>query len=120
MGGGGVCVRRVLCCGVRVTYQLQAIRRLPLSCLEPRHHFILQVWKFLTDIRLAANAERGRTLKNQQHLQYLEGRLHGVIFGFADLAIYGGWYALYEEVGGSAMNEAGFLCDAAQYQKGAA
>jgi hypothetical protein len=102
-----------------MSLNLHAIKRTPLRDLTPREHFMIEVDKFLQDIRRAANSERMSSWKNPGHLQYLVGRLHGCIFGFSSLAIFHGWHYTYEEVGGAAMNEADFLCGQYQYPEAA-
>jgi hypothetical protein len=100
-----------------MSYGLQAIRKTPVRDLAPHEHFVLEVHKYLTEVRLAANRVRLRGLieYERHHLNYLTGRLDGYVFGMASMAIYGGWHWLLEEVGYGAMAEADYLACAYQY-----
>jgi hypothetical protein len=100
-----------------MSYALQDIRRTPLSRLTIEQTFILELHKFMVDLRLAANEERLRKYKNPAHLNYLVGRIHGLVFGLASQLIYRDSY--FDHPAGDARDaafaEADFLTNAYQH-----
>ncbi len=94
---------------------LNDVRHTSLSSLKPAQFFIIELNNFMQDIRTSANAAKRDPAAGDAfmvaHLRYLTGRLHGLIFGFSSLLIYG--TDDYDEVGEliqAASNEATFLC----------
>ena len=91
---------------------LRQIRRVPVQDLRPADHFVIEMTKYMTDIRIAANRARLASPISRQyqlaHLRYLIGRLHGLRFGMSSMLIYGGSYDLLDWSDALA-NEADFL-----------
>jgi hypothetical protein len=101
-------------------YALQRIRRTPLRDMSIEQNFLLELHKFMTDLRIEANKNRLRSFKNQQHLSYLVGRIHGLIFGLASALIYRGTYFAdeIEMAHEAARTEADFLVGEYQQAEG--
>ncbi len=101
---------------------LNDVRHTSLSALKPAQFFVIELNNFMQDIRTGANACKLNPTAGDiflhAHLRYLTGRLHGLIYGFSSLLIYGtDDYDEVSELSNAALNEATFLCYA--YHDGA-
>lgn len=95
-------------------YATIAMRHTGIRELEPEAHFLLELDQFMNDLRQRVNELRLKPALLQYqmpHLQYLTGRIHGLVFGMARMFIYRGTHDSYrlEYARESAMNEANFL-----------
>lgn len=94
---------------------LNDVRHTSMSALKPAQFFVIELNDFMQDIRATANAAKrdpaAADMLLGAHLRYLRGRLHGLIFGFSALLIYGtDDYDEVSELAQAASNEATFLC----------
>lgn len=99
-------------------YAIQTIRRTPVRDLSIEQVFLLELHRFMVDLRAAANEARlrGGVQWRRPHLQYLVGRIHGLVYGLSMYLISRG--SIFDDAGpldmarDSAMAEADFLIDA--------
>lgn len=84
-----------------------------LDHLSPAQYFLIELHHFMLDIRQQADHARRSPFPegyHTGHLRYLVGRLHGLVYGFSSLLIYGTRdYDEVSEIYEGAMNEADFL-----------
>lgn len=88
---------------------VRELRRRPLRSLSPPEHAVIEVERALAQIRVAANRARLMRFRNEPHLSYLVGVLHGSGFAYCNLLIYRGGWDEFDLIFTAARNEADFL-----------
>lgn len=103
---------------------LQQIRRTAMHALLPEDYFVIELDKFMRDLREFVN--KTRIAGNEQWvrgaLSYHVGRVHGLWYGMGSQLIFTRGHGIYEhcaELAQAAHNEASFLTEAYLRQEAA-